>query len=226
MAWFQLDPEGLAARARIAGVAAPTLGASLLRGTLGFTAVSVAGFAPWALLGGFFHRVVGEAGMYIACALVFIGLSGLLLHKLIIGPGSLPRFYKLFSITFALYSIAWIVAWMSIGGHTGSIVGLFAGTLVMGGLFALAFEAGLVAAIGSVVALFALNSAGYFFGGVVEHDIATMKEMSLLGIQLDKRQTFTVAMLSWGVFYGLGLGAGLALAFYFCQAKARALLKS
>lgn len=226
MGWFQLDPERLADRARKAGVPAPSLGASLLRGTLGFTVVSVAGFAPWALLGGFFSRIGGEAGMYAACALTFIVLSGLVLHKLILGPGSLGRFYGLFSIAFTLYSIAWIVAWMKIGGHAGSLIGLFSGTLVMGAIFALAFEAGILAGVLSVAALFLLNSAGYFLGGVVEQAIAAMKEMKLLGVHLDKRQTFTVAMLSWGVFYGLGLGAGLALAFHFCQAKARALLKS
>jgi len=226
MGLFQLDPQNLAGRARAAGATAPTLGASLLRGTLGFTLVSVAGFAPWALLGGFFHRISGEAGMYAACALTFILLSGIVLHKLIIGPGSLGRFYGVFGIAFTLYSIAWIVAWMKIGGHAGSLIGLSAGTLVMGAIFALAFEAGFVAGALSVVALFLLNSAGYFLGGMVEHDIAAMKEMNLLGMQLDKRQTFTVAMLSWGVFYGLGLGAGLALAFHFCQAKARALLKA
>lgn len=226
MAWFQLAPDSISTRARVAGVAAPTLGASLLRGTIGFMLVSVAGFAPWALLGGFFHRIVGEAGMYIACALVFIGLSGLLLHKLIIGPGSLPRFYKLFSIAFALYSIAWIAAWMSIGGHTGSIVGLFAGTLVMGVVFARAFDGCIGVTIKSVLALFVLNSAGYFFGGMVEHDLAAMKEMSLVGFRLGRNETFTLAMLSWGVFYGLGLGGGLGLAFYFCQARARALLNT
>jgi hypothetical protein len=36
------------------------------------------------------------------CAIVFIVLSGLLLHRLIIGPGSLGRFYKLFSAAFAV----------------------------------------------------------------------------------------------------------------------------
>lgn len=238
MGWFQLDPQSIASRAREAGADAPSFGTSLLRGTLGFTLVSLAGFAPWALFGGLFKNFGGEIGMYIACAVAFVGLSGLLLHKLIIGPGSLSRFYKLFGIGFTLYSVAWIASWISLSRvgssfagiisfyHLASIVGLFTGTLIMGVIFARAFEACPLTAAKTVLALFSLNAVGYFVGGITEHDIAALKEMNLLGVHLDKRQTFTVAMMSWGVFYGLGLGAGLALAFYFCQAKARALLKS
>src|SRR3954451_21357803 len=86
MSWFQLDPESIAERVRASGgvANAPSLGASLIRGIVGFTLVSVAGFAPWALAGRWFHRAIGEAGLYILCAVVFIGLGGLLLHRLII----------------------------------------------------------------------------------------------------------------------------------------------
>src|SRR5436190_4086936 len=116
MAWFQLDPESIAGRVKASGAPAkvPTLGSSVLRGTLGFTIVSVAGFAPWALGAGWFQKGIGEAGLYAVCAAVFIGLSGLLLHGLILGPGSLPRFYKLFGIAFAAYSAAWIAGWMGL----------------------------------------------------------------------------------------------------------------
>ena len=160
MSWFQLAPDSIANRARAGGPAnVPSLEASLLRGIIGFTLVSVAGFAPWALFGRWFYRGVGEAGLYAVCAIVFIGLSGILLHRLIIGPGSLLRFYKLFSIAFAAYSISWIIGWMSLRGAPGSLVGLFAGTAVMGWILAQAFDAR-GAAIKVIAALFLLNTLG------------------------------------------------------------------
>lgn len=207
MSWFQLDPESLAARARGAGATVPTLGSSLLRGMLGFTVVSVAGFVPWAVMGQRWFG--GELGMYIACAVVFIGLTSPLLHRLIIGPGSLVRFYKVFAPAFAVYSVAWIAGWMLVRGHAGSVVGLLAGTAIMGSMLAAAFDAW-AQVVKVIPALFVLNAAGYFIGGVVEGAL----------IQHHK----VAAMLMWGVLYGLGLGAGLGLAFYFCQTKARALL--
>ena len=98
MALFQLDPQSIADRARAARapVAVPALRDSLLRGMIGFTLVSVGGFAPWPIIDRWFPRL-GEVGLYVASAAVFIGGSGLLLHRLIIGPGSLARFYKVFA---------------------------------------------------------------------------------------------------------------------------------
>lgn len=187
----------------------PSPGASLTRGMVGFTVVSVAGFVPWAVFGRWFHQNGGEAGMYAACAAVFLLLTGPLLHGLIIGPGSMARFYKLFGLSFTLYSVAWVVGWMKLRGDTGSIVGLLSGTAIMGVMMAAAFDAW-----GSVVkvtaALFLLNSAGYFVGGVAE--AALIKQHAL------------TAKLLWGVFYGIGFGAGLGLAYYFCQERARTLL--
>jgi hypothetical protein len=209
MSWFQLDPQSIATRARAAGSSVPSLGASITRGMLGFTAVSVAGFVPWAVFGRWFRLHGGEAGMYAACAVVFITLTAPLLHRLIIGPGSISRFYKLFSLAFAAYSVAWIVGWMTLHGHPGSIVGLFTGTLVMGCMLAAAFDA-LHAVIKVVLALFLLNSLGYFVGGFSEVALITQHPLA--------------TKLSWGVFYGLGLGAGLGLAFHFCQERARKLL--
>ncbi|MBB5033947.1 hypothetical protein [Prosthecobacter vanneervenii] len=147
--------------------------------------------------------------MYAACAIVFIALTSPLLHRLIIGPGSVSRFYKLFSLSFTAYSIAWIIGWMTLRGHPGSIAGLLAGTAIMGCMLVAAFDAWhAVAKV--ILALFVLNSLGYFIGG--ESEAALMKVHK------------TTAMLSWGVFYGLGLGAGLGLAFHFCQERARRLL--
>lgn len=207
MSWFQLNPESIATRARAAGAAAPSLGASLVRGMVGFTLVSVAGFVPWAVFGK--HAFGGELGMYIACTVVFIGVTSPLLHRLIIGPGSMVRFYKIFTPAFAVYSVAWIAGWMVVKGHAGSVVGLLSGTVLMGCMLAAAFDAW-DQVVKVIAALFVLNAAGYFIGGVVEGELI--------------KQHRLIAMLMWGVFYGLGLGAGLGLAFYFCQTKARALL--
>jgi len=212
MSLFQLDPQSIAKRARAAGSPVPSLGASLMRGMIGFTVVSVAGFVPWAVFGKWFHMHLGkngEVGMYVACAVVFLALTAPLLHRLIIGPGSILRFYKVFCPAFAAYSIAWIAGWMALRGHPGSIAGLLAGTMVMACMLVAAFDA-LRSVVKVFVALFVLNSIGYFVGGLSE--AALIKAYPLL------------AKLSWGVFYGIGLGAGLGLAFHFCQARARKLL--
>ena len=209
MSLFQLDPQSIAKRARTAGSPVPSLGASLMRGMIGFTVVSVAGFVPWAVFGKELQKLVREAGLYAVCALVFLGLTAPLLHRLIIGPGSVSRFYKLFGISFTAYSVAWIMGWMALRGHPGSIAGLLAGTMVMACMLVAAFDA-LRSVVKVFFALFVLNAIGYFVGGVSE--AALIKSYPL------------IAKLSWGVFYGLGLGAGLGLAFHFCQARARKLL--
>ncbi len=181
--------------------------------------MSIAGFAPWAIGGRWFYKHAGEAGLYAICALVFIGAAGLLMHRLIIGPGSLSRFYKLFSLAFAVYSVAWIAGWMTIRGHPGSVVGLLAGTVLMGLMLTRAFGAR-EQTLKVIAALFLLNSAGYFIGGWVETWAGSLK-----GTALSRFTQMIIAKSLWGVCYGIGLGAGLGLAFYFCQAKTRELLK-
>src|SRR5215470_303374 len=110
MSWLQLDTGHVIERVRASGRAAELscLGTSVRRGIVGFTILSIAGFAPWAVGGRWLYRGIGEGGLYAVCALVFISLSSPLLHRLILGPGSLVRFYKLFGLTFAAYSILWI----------------------------------------------------------------------------------------------------------------------
>lgn len=226
MRWLKLDPESIAARVRESGVPAriPTLAGSLARGIAGFTILSVAGFAPWALWGRPLVRIAGEAGMYAACALVFIALSGLLLHGLVAGPRTYWRFTALFGVAFAAYSAAWIVGWMTLRGHPGSLVGLLVGAAFMGWIIATAFgDRG--AAPKSVAAIFILNTVGYYAGGWVEGKAAHLADLSLAGLALEKPPPAAVAMLLWGVCYGLGMGAGLGLAFYFSQKTVRERLR-
>jgi len=221
MSWFQLDPPSLAARAE--GTVAPSLAASVWRGVWGFTLVSIAGFLPWGFFGKWFRFPGGELTMYLVCALVFLLLSGLLLHRLVLGKGSLSRFYKLFTPAFAAYSVAWIAGWMLVGGHAGSIVGLLSGTAIMGWMFAAAFDAK-GQALKVIAALFVLNSFGYFIGGVIKVAILNMPELTIVGTTLAPHMQRTIALMQWGVCYGIGLGAGLGVAFHLCQGKARELL--
>jgi len=204
MSWFSLDPDSIAQCAR--GQYFPSLGASIVRGAVGFALLSVAGFVPWAVFGRQLYRAIGEAGMYAVCALVFLALSGPLLHRLLIGTGSLARFYKIFTVAFTAYSIAWIAGWMSLRGHPGSLAGLFAGTAVMSVILAAAFDAWR-ALVKLIAILFLSNAAGYFTGGVAEANVPGV-----------------AGKLLWGVCYGLGFGAGLGWAFHECQSAARRLL--
>lgn len=227
MSWLQLSPEETLERTRSGGgeIRIPSFAMSVWRGMEGFTVVSVAGFVPWAVFGRWFHRMGGELGMYLACMAVFIGLSGLCLHRLILGPGSLGRFYKLFSVAFAAYSAGWIAGWMLLGGHRGSVAGLLAGTMAMGWILAVAFDVrGMVWAM--VAVLFAFNGAGYFGGGWVEGAVMGMPQVSIAGMILDRPSQGMLAMLSWGVCYGIGFGAGLGITFHIAQERTREVLRS
>ena len=86
---FTLNPESIAARVKASSLPPriPALSESVWCGMIGFTVVSLGGFAPWVFGGRWFYRTVGELGLYAVCAIAFIGLSGPLLHRLIIGPG-------------------------------------------------------------------------------------------------------------------------------------------
>jgi hypothetical protein len=205
MGWFGLDPRSIVDRVKASGAPArvETLAGSAARGAVGFAVLSVVAFTPW-IFGG--RRLLGELGMYAACLILFLGLSGPLLHRLILGPGSLPRFYKLFGIAFLANAIAWTSAYMLLRGHAGSLVGLLAGSAAMGGIIAAAFEAK-SAALKSIAALVALHTLGYYVGWWVETPLSKTHR--------------TAAMVLYGVLYGLGLGAGLGLAFHFCQKTVR-----
>lgn len=194
------------------------------RGTIGFTLVSLGGFAPWVLAGRWFYRHIGEAGLYAICAVAFIGLSGVLLHRLIIGPGSLVRFYKLFSLAFFVYAVAWTAGWFTLhrtaGSTVGSIVGLLAGTAAMGVVLAGGFAAP-GAMLKVIATLFVANAVGYFVGEWTHNAVLALGEGNPLGIVLQKPARATISKAAWGLFYGLGFGAGIGLAFYLCQAQAR-----
>ncbi len=217
MSWFQLGPEQVLRRIEADGSApvVPTLMSSVLRGVLGFTAVSLLGFAPWVIFGSYIHQHLGEAGLYAVCALVFIASAGPLLHRLIIGPGTLLRFAKLFALSFAAYSVAWTVGWMLWKGHPGSVAGLLVGTAVMGWMMVCAFDAR-SKTISVILALFLLNAAGYFAGGMVDAWGADLE-----GIPISGSTQRAVARFGWALSYGIGFGAGLGVAFYQCQAGIR-----
>jgi hypothetical protein len=224
---FSLDPQSLVNRAKASGqpVHLPTLGSSVTRGMIGFTLVSLGGFAPWVLAGRWFYRNVGEIGLYVACAIVFIGLSGAFLHRLIIGPGSLRRFYQIFSLAFVGYATAWTVGWMAFGGFTGSMVGALSGISVMGGILAIGFGAHREV-LKIILMLFVANAAGYFIGEWAYKLALALKEGNASGLVLSAATRSLLSKTLWGFFYGLGFGAGIGCAFYFCQAEARRRLQS
>lgn len=172
--------------------------------------VSVGGFAPWPVFERWV-RTLGEMELDLACGVVFIGLSGPCLHRLILGPGSLSRFYKLFSLAFAAYSLIWVLCWTLWPDDAGILAGLLGGTAAMGAIIGFAFDAR--RAIAKVIAaLFTLNTLGYYAGDKIAGKLA-----------IEHR---AAGMLLWGLCYGAGLGAGLGIAFHLCQQRARELLRA
>lgn len=115
----------------------PSLPRQILRGALGFALLSLAAFTPWIFGAGFFARTTGPLGMYLACLAIFLGLSGPLLHRLLAGPHSLARFYRLFAASFTAYAAAWIASYLTLKGLPPATQLLLAGGLALAWLAAL-----------------------------------------------------------------------------------------
>jgi len=185
----------------------------LLRGSVGGILLSLAGFVPWAFFGRPLTRALGEGGMYAVCAVVFILLSGPLLHRLLLGKKTLARFYALFLVSFSLYSAGWIAGWMAYRGHAGSLAGLGAGCLIMGLVFAAWFRRWSLL-LPVVAILLVWQIPGYFVGGWAYGWAGSVEN--------GPGWLPTVGRLLWGLFYGWGLGAGLGGALWLLQRRAGA----
>ena len=161
--------------------------AHVLRGSLGFAAVSVAAFSVWA-----FGPLKGAA-MYAAITAVFVALTGFALHRLAPSP---RVFAKAFVPAFVAYAAAWSLAYvlLRVRGSdylaTALASAVFTGVLglVLGGLRAWPKAAAVTAAA---------HLAGYWAGAQICYANAHS----------------VPSMLAWGLFYGLGFGAGIGYAF-------------
>jgi hypothetical protein len=165
---------------------------AILRGALGFAAVSVAAFSVWAFGGKWFGGHGGDAVMFPVIALAFLVLSGVLLHPL---AGGVGRFYRAFVPAFFAYAAVWCAAWWLIKGRPGEWVGSVAGSAVFV-LVAGAMLGNLRPWLTSTLVVAAGHSAGYFLGGVLFYSMKS-----------------TLGMLAWGLLYGLGFGAGIGYVF-------------
>ncbi len=195
----------------------PCVSRDMIRGSLGFGIVGLAAFSVWAFGGKWLQAHLGETGLYAACALAFLGLSGLLLHPLVRGPGSLLRFYTIFIPAFFCYALIWSIAWFLLHFGIGEWLGALAG--------AASFVAVVSWRLGnhrdfirtSLIA-FALNSAGYFLGGKLLHWLLGPSGTAMLS-GLSKPSVVVIAQLAWGLLYGLGFGAGIGYVFHTLQKR-------
>ncbi len=185
---------------------------AVLRGSIGFGLVSLGGFAVWAFGGRWFSARLGEGGMFAVCAIVFLGLSGLFLHSLVQGSGTLRRFYKAFIPAFIAYAIVWSVAWFGLGFGAGEWIGSLLGTIVFAALVARS-----LGSYGSFIVvclvLFVTHSIGYFLGGELYYWSHRPAAADLLG-SLSRWQRTVGGRMAWGLLYGLGFGAGMGYAFF------------
>jgi hypothetical protein len=192
---------------------------AIVRGGVGFALVSLAAFGVWALGGKWFQAHLGEAGLYGACALVFLVFSGLLLHPLVPGPRSFLNFYGVFLPSFLAYAVIWCGAWFILRFGLGEWLASFMGTTAFVTIcgWRLGNYRGFAKAI---VVLFVLHSAGYFLGGKLMYWIAGPNGSALLN-GLSKNGISISAKLSWGLLYGLGFGAGIGYTFHTLQTERR-----
>ena len=228
MKFFGLDPESILARVEASAVPprVPTIRQSLFISGLGFGLVGLVAFAVWAVGGKAITPAVGEPGLYALCAMVFIGLAGMVFGQLVIGPGGAPRIYGLFTLAFTVYSVVWSAAWFGLRGTLAAeIGGALLGSAAMAGVMAWGFAArGEFLRVASVLIL--LNAAGYFLGEVWWRWLPGEGGAQLLGEMFNRPQRRMLAMLGWGVIFGGFFGAGVGYAIYYCQHKVRARLQT
>jgi hypothetical protein len=85
---------------------------SVLFGGVSFSVVSLLAYSIWA-----FRLVPGTAGLYTTTALVYVGLGGLALSRLVAAPGAWKRFPPCFALAFLAYAAGWCVFWFGLRGR-------------------------------------------------------------------------------------------------------------
>ena len=88
--------------------AVPSLGRSLLTGSLGFGSASLLVFATVAFAEGWMYRSLGLLGAYGVWTVLFILLGGGVLGPLVVRRWEMPRFYLLFATAFFAYAVGWV----------------------------------------------------------------------------------------------------------------------
>ena len=165
----------------------------VLRGSLGFAAVSVAAFSVWA-----FGPLKGTA-MYAGVAAVFVVLTGFALHRLAPSPA---RFAAAFIPAFVAYAVVWSAIYLSFRFKARDYVAIAAAVAAFTAVLA-AVLGGRRAWLRAWLVATAAHAAGYWLGGVVCYGVFGHDRLG---------------MLAWGVGYGLGFGAGIGYAFHAFQA--------
>ena len=195
---FGLNPDQVMRRVPRNELSLPPLRRTgLLQGALSFGLVSLTAYALWA-----WRFIPQEGVMFAAIALVYIGVGGVALGRLVRGGGF--RFPLLFAVVFAAYAVLWCAGWFGLGGkYHGDLYGSAAGLAVLTILVRQAFAArgGWIKSFG---VLFACHTLGYTLGADVH---------GLLGGLEGK--------LGWGVCHGAGFGAGLGYVLADSQAGLR-----
>lgn len=189
MKFFHLAPESSERSP------APALPFALIYGSLSFGAVSTLAYSIWA-----FRWVPGTAGLYTTTALVYVGLGGLALSRLVTARGAWQRFPFCFATVFLAYAVGWCLFWFGLRGKfQADFFGAAAGLGAMTWLLQRAFNhpRGFLIMFG---ALLALHSVGYY-----------------VGEQLYVAIRGANGRLLWGAAHGLGFGAGLGFVLQRCQ---------
>lgn len=171
----------------------------MLKGAAGFCVPSLLVFGSWALGGKWMYRNLTEAGAYAVWAFMFIGLAGVVLHRLLVTFRPLGWFQGVFTVAFLLYAIGWSAAWFALRNHAGEWLGSMVGTILMTLVFARAFNVKRQT-LRMLTGLFLAHSTGYFIGGILYANIPG-----------------GAGKMLWGLCYGLGFGAGIGWALSFCR---------
>jgi len=203
MRCFGLTPDDVLARTPAAGIKPPTLSYSVAYGALSFGLVSVVAYSIWA-----YKLIPGQGPMFAAIAVVYVGLTGFALSRLVLGAGAGGRFALLLAAAFAAYAAVWCAFWFGLNGKFhADFYGAALGLAVMTAMLRRAFGQG-----GSFLpmygVLFTFYQLGYFLGD----------EFHVLFPGAPGR-------LLWGAVHGLGFGAGLGYVLFHAQAPVRERLR-
>ncbi|NBV20852.1 MAG: hypothetical protein EBS05_02495 [Proteobacteria bacterium] len=186
----------------------------------------MAAFGVWALGGHVLGKAIGEGGLYAVCALVFIGLAGVVFGQLVIGPGGTRRIYGLFMLGFTAYSIVWTGAWFGLRGSLAAeVTGAVLGSLAMAGVLVAGFGTGRKFLRAATV-LVVLNALGYFIGEVWWRWVPGEGGAHLFGTLLSREQRVLLSQLGWGILFGGGFGSGVGYVIYQCQQAVRVHLRT